>query len=274
MLAGAAVLLVLIALALIVPLVRPRRRPADPERGDSLADALALVAASRSRSPSDRRRALGLLARALRTRGAAEEGRAAADLAWSEPDPVAAADGSARRAHRAHAMRARLPLADAAALRPAWRRTRVLRWTLAVALVALVIATAALRRAPRPGRRASCQGIQRHRRARPLGEHLVGHVQPHRRDARRARGDERALRARGVLRRGVPGAATGHAELGAAPVCALLQGARAGHSRTGPRVPGEPLDELVQCRHAHLGGSRARASTSSGAIASSVLASS
>jgi hypothetical protein len=87
-LAGAAVLLVLIALALIVPLARPRRRPADPERVDSLADALALVAAARSRSPSDRRRALGLLARTLRMRGAAEEGQAAADLAWSEPDPV------------------------------------------------------------------------------------------------------------------------------------------------------------------------------------------
>ena len=88
MLAGAAALLALIALALVVPLVRPRRRPVDPERGDSLADALALVAASRSRSSSDRRRALGLLARTLRMRGSAEDGQAAADLAWSEPDPA------------------------------------------------------------------------------------------------------------------------------------------------------------------------------------------
>jgi hypothetical protein len=87
-LSGAAVLLVVIALALIVPLVRPRRRPADPEQVDPLAEALALVAAARSRSPSDRRRALGLLARTLRLRGVAEEGQAAADLAWSEPDPV------------------------------------------------------------------------------------------------------------------------------------------------------------------------------------------
>jgi hypothetical protein len=85
---GAAVLLVLIALALIVPLVRPRRRPADLEGVDSLAHALALVVAARTRSPADRRRALGLLARTLRKRGAAEEGQAVADLAWSEPDPV------------------------------------------------------------------------------------------------------------------------------------------------------------------------------------------
>jgi hypothetical protein len=90
MLAAAAALLALVALALTVPLVRPRRREADPERVDSLAHALALVAAARSRSPSDRRRALGLLARILRMRGAAEESQAAADLAWSEPDPVPA----------------------------------------------------------------------------------------------------------------------------------------------------------------------------------------
>jgi hypothetical protein len=41
-------------------------------------------------------------------------------------------------------MRARLPLADAEALQPAWRRTRRLRRLLALALVALVIAAAAL----------------------------------------------------------------------------------------------------------------------------------
>jgi hypothetical protein len=87
-LVGAAVLLVLIAVALIVPLVRPRRRREERERVDALAYALALVAAARSRSPGDRRRALGLLARTLRMRGAADEGQAAADLAWSEPDPV------------------------------------------------------------------------------------------------------------------------------------------------------------------------------------------
>lgn len=85
---AAAVLFGLIAVALVVPLVRPRRQPEDPESSDSLAAALALVAASRSRSPGDRRRALGLLARTLRRHGSAEEGRAAAALAWSEPDPV------------------------------------------------------------------------------------------------------------------------------------------------------------------------------------------
>ena len=45
-------------------------------------------------------------------------------------------------------MRARLPLADAAILRPAWRRTRLIRWILAAALVVLVITTAAFASRP------------------------------------------------------------------------------------------------------------------------------
>jgi hypothetical protein len=45
------------------------------------------VEAARTRPPADRRRALGLLARVLRRLGAPATGQAAADLAWSEPEP-------------------------------------------------------------------------------------------------------------------------------------------------------------------------------------------
>jgi hypothetical protein len=82
-----AALLVLVAAALLWPLVRPRRAPLHEDQLDALARALALVRASRSRPPPDRRRALGLLSRTLRRRGDAQDARAAADLAWSEPEP-------------------------------------------------------------------------------------------------------------------------------------------------------------------------------------------
>jgi hypothetical protein len=85
----AAGLLVLLATALLWPLVRRSTQPASQQQRDSLAHALALVRAARSRPPPDRRRALGLLSRTLRRRGEAQVARAAADLAWSEPDPDA-----------------------------------------------------------------------------------------------------------------------------------------------------------------------------------------
>jgi hypothetical protein len=55
--------------------------------GTALERALALVREAESRAPEDRRRAVGLLARVLRRRDAALA-RAAADLAWSEPEPA------------------------------------------------------------------------------------------------------------------------------------------------------------------------------------------
>ena len=86
----AAALLVLLAAALLLwPLVRRRSAPASLQQRDSLAHALALVRAARSRPPADRRRALGLLSRTLRGRGDAQAASAAGDLAWSEPDPDA-----------------------------------------------------------------------------------------------------------------------------------------------------------------------------------------
>jgi hypothetical protein len=83
----AAAVLVLLAAALLVPLVRRGRTPAPVVQVDPLERALALVRAARTRPPPDRRRALGLLSRALRSRGEGTVGQSAADLAWSEPEP-------------------------------------------------------------------------------------------------------------------------------------------------------------------------------------------
>jgi hypothetical protein len=84
---AAAALLVLGAAALLVPLARTRPRLPGEVELDPLDRALALVLASRTRAVPDRRRALGLLARALRRRGRPSEARAASDLAWSKPEP-------------------------------------------------------------------------------------------------------------------------------------------------------------------------------------------
>jgi hypothetical protein len=84
---GASLMLVLVAAGLLLPLVRPRRLAAAGDGLDAVGRALALVRASLSRPPPDRRRALGLLSRTLRNRGEPQVARAAADLAWSEPEP-------------------------------------------------------------------------------------------------------------------------------------------------------------------------------------------
>ena len=78
-----------------------RRRRASDTR-DELERALALVREAETRSPEDRRRAVGLLARLLRRRDARLAGDAG-DLAWSEPKPApeqlaALADRVAREA--------------------------------------------------------------------------------------------------------------------------------------------------------------------------------
>jgi hypothetical protein len=84
---AAAAVLVLLAAALLVPLVRRGRVDAPAVQADPLERALALVRAARTRPPPDRRRALGLLSRTLRSRGERTAGQTAADLAWSEPEP-------------------------------------------------------------------------------------------------------------------------------------------------------------------------------------------
>jgi hypothetical protein len=86
-LVAAAAVLVLLAVALLAPLGRRRRRRAPAVQVDPLERALALVRAARTRPPPDRRRALGLLSRTLRSRGERTVGQTAADLAWSEPEP-------------------------------------------------------------------------------------------------------------------------------------------------------------------------------------------
>jgi hypothetical protein len=83
---AAAAVLVVVALVLVLPLLRRRRSAADDDL-DALVGALALVRAARTRPVPDRRRALGLLSRVLRSRAAPAVGQDAADLAWSEPDP-------------------------------------------------------------------------------------------------------------------------------------------------------------------------------------------
>jgi hypothetical protein len=81
--------LVLAALALLRPIILPRRARALGREAElePLARALALVRASLTRPAPDRRRALGLLSRTLRRRQEPATGQAAADLAWSEPEP-------------------------------------------------------------------------------------------------------------------------------------------------------------------------------------------
>jgi hypothetical protein len=84
---GAAIVLVLLALALLAPLARSRSRAVEEAPVDALARALALVRAARTRPPPDRRRALALLSRVLRVRAEPTVAQDAADLAWSEPEP-------------------------------------------------------------------------------------------------------------------------------------------------------------------------------------------
>ena len=86
-LVAAAVVLVLLAAALLAPFVRRSRARAPAAQVDPLERALALVRTARTRPPPDRRRALGLLSRTLRSRGERTDGQTAADLAWSEPEP-------------------------------------------------------------------------------------------------------------------------------------------------------------------------------------------
>ena len=86
-LVAAAVVLVLLAAALLAPLARRGRTRVPAAQVDPLDHALALVRAARTRPPPDRRRALGLLSRTLRSRGEPTVGQSAADLAWSEPEP-------------------------------------------------------------------------------------------------------------------------------------------------------------------------------------------
>jgi hypothetical protein len=80
---GAVLLLLAIGLAVAWPLLR-RLIPEPHDDRTPLQRALDLVRSSLSRSPSDRRRALDLLARAVGRKPAAGE---ALELAWSRPDP-------------------------------------------------------------------------------------------------------------------------------------------------------------------------------------------
>jgi hypothetical protein len=86
LLVGVAIVFGLGAVAVAAAHVRRRVRLAQPP-GDELGRALRLVREVERRPPSDRRRALGLLARVLRSRARPLSG-AASDLAWSRPEPA------------------------------------------------------------------------------------------------------------------------------------------------------------------------------------------
>lgn len=81
-----------VALAARQAIARMRRRQAVDRRSD-LDRALALVREAQTRSPQDRRLAVGLLARLLRSRDGALA-HDAGELAWSEPQPAPEALGS------------------------------------------------------------------------------------------------------------------------------------------------------------------------------------
>ena len=231
-LVAAAAVLVLLAAALLAPLVRRSRARAPAAQVDPLERALALVRAARTRPPPDRRRALGLLSRTLALARGAHRRTDRSRPCVVRARARAGAHDAARGAHRGAIVTSQIPLADGAELAPAWRRTRAVRVALAVALVVLVIVDGASRLASdEPPAALPAEGVERDRRSRPLGEHLVRHLQPDRRDARRARLDQRALRAGRVLRCRLRGAATGNAELGAAAVRPLLQGAEPADDR-------------------------------------------
>ena len=136
-LVAAAVVLVLLAAALLAPFVRRSRARAPAAQVDPLERALALVRTARTRPPPDRRRALGLLSRTLRSRGAptsTDRSRPCVVRARAR----AGAHDAARGAHRGAIVTSQIPLADSAELAPAWRRTRAVRVALAVALVLLL----------------------------------------------------------------------------------------------------------------------------------------
>ena len=84
--------LLVLGAALVVEVERRRRHPArPPETVDELERAVRLARESASRGADDRRRAVGLLARVLGRRAARASAAEATRLAWSRPQPTAAA---------------------------------------------------------------------------------------------------------------------------------------------------------------------------------------
>ena len=153
-----------------------------------------------------------------------------------------------------------IPLGDGAAFER--RATAVRRLRLAFAAVAVAAMFAFLissfRQPAEPGVVAA-RLVQRGRRARRLGEHLVRHVRAHRRHARPARPLERLLRADPVLRYRVSGAAAEHAGAGAEAAASVLRRPQRRRLRGRCRGAAQSVDGCVRRRHPHLDGALARA---------------
>ena len=116
------------------------------------------------------------------------------------------------------------------------------------------------RRGPAPAaeQAAAAPGeLRRDRRARPLGEHLVRHVLAHRRRSSRTSSTRGALRARRLLDR-VPGAAAGHARVGAAAADPLFTLPKQVAPGEQPTYSDQSVDEVV-----HRAARRSRAGSSS-----------
>jgi hypothetical protein len=91
--AGAAVVLVLVAVVLVVTGVRRGRAPTAKTDAGEYERAVRLLRESQGRQSSDRRRAAGLLGRVARTRVGEGLATSADRVAWSRPQPDAAALG-------------------------------------------------------------------------------------------------------------------------------------------------------------------------------------
>ena len=83
---GVAIVLALGALALVALAIRRRASERGPPRTDELARAVRLAREAETRPPPDRRRAVGLLARVLRSRDT-KLAASANELAWARPQP-------------------------------------------------------------------------------------------------------------------------------------------------------------------------------------------
>ena len=245
---------------------RPRcagRGPARAERGRRSTSASAPSGSSANRRRATRRSPACREPR-LRVVGEPELAVDAAGVAWSRPEPAPPMPTTLADRVEQRPADGRSGVVD---LDPAWRRSaferratvvRRLRLAFAALAVAAMVAFLVAFRAARGGRLAAARVVERRRRARCLGEHLVRYVRPHRGHARPAGPLERLVRPDPVLRHRLPGAAAEHACPGARAAAALLRGpdgdlarsaaggaARArGPTRSGPARGSRPGSRL------------------------------
>ena len=123
----------------------------------------------------------------------------------------------------------------------------------AVAIAAMVAFLVSSFRQPAEAGIAAACVVQRRRRPRCLGEHLVRHVRAHRGDARTAHPLERLVRPDPVLRHRLSGAAAEHAGAGADAAAAVLRRPAGDVARGAAAGAAQPVDRM---RSAPAPGSR------------------